>query len=166
MPKIIKNREIIDDQWTTLAEPEQELETTPESTNIIVNLAYWLENKEALTARKGKVGVLLLGSDEPETFQEELKHIDLIAVDFLKFGDGRGYSISRILRERFNFTHEIRAVGDVLRDQLRFMERCGFDAYALRADKDMNEALASFASLSVEYQSDVLEKRPIYARRP
>ena len=99
----------------------------------------------------------MLGSDEPELFHQELNNIDLIAIDFPKFGDGRGYSIARLLCERYNYKQEIRAVGDVLRDQLRFMERCGFNAYALRADRNMEEALASFDSIPVDYQSDVVE---------
>ena len=166
MPKIIKNREIIEDQWTSIDNPEQDLATTDDNTNIIVALAYWLENKTSLTARTGKVGVLLQGSDEPELFHQELSNIDLIAIDFPKFGDGRGYSIARLLSERYGYQQEIRAVGDVLRDQLRFMERCGFNAYALRADRSMEDALASFNAISIDYQSDVSEKKPIYNRRP
>lgn len=166
MPKIIKNRAIIEDQWVTLLNPEEQLSSTKDDANIIVELAYWLSNKATLTLRSGQTGILITGADEPETFHEELEQIDLIAIHFAKFGDGRGYSIARLLRERYHFQQEIRAVGDVLRDQLRFMERCGFDAYALRADRNMEEALESFACLTVDYQSDVLETRPIYARRP
>lgn len=166
MPKIIKNREIIEDQWITLLNPEEQIASTKSDANIIVELAYWLNNKASLTARSGMVGILITGADEPEEFQSELSELSLVAIDFPKFGDGRGYSIARLLRERYNFQQEIRAVGDVLRDQLRFMERCGFDAYALRADRNMEEALESFTSLTVDYQSDVIEKKPIYARRP
>ena len=166
MPKVIKNREIIEDQWVSITNPEQDLESTDDSTNIIVELAYWLDNKASLINRKGSVGVLLQGSDEPELFHQELDNIDLIAINFPKFGDGRGYSIARLLCERYNYPKEIRATGDVLRDQLRFMERCGFNAYALRSDRNMEEALASFSAISVDYQSDVLEKKPIYNRRP
>ncbi len=166
MPKIIKKREIIEDQWISINNPEQDLVSTDASANIIVELAFWLENKSSLIARTGKVGVLLQGSDEPELFHQELNNIDLIAINFPKFGDGRGYSIARLLFERYGYQKEIRAVGDVLRDQLRFMERCGFNAYALRSDKNIEEALASFSAISVDYQSDVLEKKPIYNRRP
>ena len=166
MSKIIKNREIIEDQWISINNPEQDLPSTDANANIIVELAFWLENKASLIARTGKVGVLLQGSDEPELFHQELNNIDLIAINFSKFGDGRGYSIARLLCERYGYQQEIRAVGDVLRDQLRFMERCGFNAYALRADRSMEEALTSFGAISVDYQSDVLEKKPIYNRRP
>jgi len=166
MQKIIKNREIIEDQWITLLNPDEQIASTQDDANIIVELAYWLNNKASLTARPGLVGILITGADEPEEFQGELDKLNVVAISFPKFGDGRGYSIARILRERYNFQQEIRAVGDVLRDQLRFMERCGFDAYALRADRNMEEALESFTSLTVDYQSDVIEKRPIYARRP
>lgn len=166
MPKLIKDRGIIDDQWVTLLNPEEQLCSTEDSANIIVELAYWLSNKALLISRSGKIGILITGANEPEEFKDDLEQISLVAIDFPKFGDGRGYSIARLLRERYKFQQEIRAVGDVLRDQLRFMERCGFNAYALRADRDMEEALQSFTCLTIDYQSDVLEKRPIYARRP
>ena len=111
MPKVIKNREIIEDQWVSITNPEQDLESTDDSTNIIVELAYWLDNKASLINRKGSVGVLLQGSDEPELFHQELDNIDLIAINFPKFGDGRGYSIARLLCERYNYPKEIREIG-------------------------------------------------------
>ncbi|OUS23618.1 hypothetical protein A9Q99_26585 [Gammaproteobacteria bacterium 45_16_T64] len=166
MPKIIKGREVIEDQWVLVAEPSEELQTIEDDIHIIVPLSYWTDNKTAILARTGKAGIQVSGADELDSFSEDLDDIDVIAIDFPKFGDGRGYSMARLLRERHGYTSEIRATGDVLRDQLSFMERCGFDAYALRADRNMEDAIKSFSALTIAYQSDVVEPRPIYARRP
>lgn len=166
MPKIIKGREIIEDQWQVLTDPATEIASLDSGAHIIVPLAYWAEHSADLLAREGNVGIHVNGANELDDFASALDDVDVVAIDFPKFGDGRGYSMARLLRERHGYTKEIRATGDVLRDQLSFMERCGFDAFALRADRNMEEALASFSALTIAYQSDVLETRPIYARRP
>ena len=85
---------------------------------------------------------------------------------FPVFTDGRAYSGARLLRERYFYKGEIRAIGDVLIDQLYLMNRIGFDALALRDDQDIELALCSFAPFSFTYQSDVLETRPLWRRRP
>ena len=90
--------------------------------------------------------------DDPKAFLEKLAGVDRIDVHFPKFGDGRGYSIARLLRTRFGYKGELRAVGKFTRDHLHFMERVGFDAFELREDEDAEEALASFNSFSVSYQ--------------
>ncbi|MBU2038989.1 MAG: DUF934 domain-containing protein, partial [Gammaproteobacteria bacterium] len=82
-----------------------------------------------------------------------------------KFSDGRGYSTARLLRERHGFKGELRSVGDVLIDQLFFMNRCGFNSFALRDDQDLNDALAAFATFTVCYQNDVNDQRPLFRRR-
>ncbi|HEY6240935.1 MAG TPA: DUF934 domain-containing protein, partial [Burkholderiales bacterium] len=89
----------------------------------------------------------------------------LIAVNFPKFGDGRGYSIARLLRERYGFRGELRAIGDVLHDHLFFMEQCGFDAFALREDQDAQEALSVFGTFSDAYQTSVQRPVPLFRRR-
>jgi uncharacterized protein (DUF934 family) len=86
-------------------------------------------------------------------------------VNFPKFADGRGYSTARLLRERYGYHGEIRAIGDVLHDQLFFMKRCGFDAYAVRADKDIEAALAGFDDFSDAYQAAVDQPQPLFRRR-
>jgi uncharacterized protein (DUF934 family) len=86
-------------------------------------------------------------------------------VDFPVFRDGRGYSIGRLVRERYGYKGEIRAIGDVLRDQLTFMFRCGFDAYAVRADKDLHDALKAFDEFTVQYQGAVDNPSPLFRRR-
>ena len=160
--QIIRNRAIVDDGWTHVPAGQ----TVPERGDVIVDLRTWKAEREALTAREGKVGVRLQSSDEPEDIAQEAAALPLVAVEFPKFADGRGYTTGRLLRERFGFTGELRAVGDVLRDQLRYMERCGYDAFELKDGKDLREALGGFGEFSVEYQGDATEPRPLYRRRP
>lgn len=94
------------------------------------------------------------------------RHLDdfpeLIALDFPAFKDGRCYSHARLLRERYDYQGELRAVGDVLRDQLFFMKRCGIDSFQLRSDKDMEDALNAFNDFSVKYQTAADGAPPIY----
>ena len=88
-----------------------------------------------------------------------------VEVNFPKFGDGRGYSIAKLLRTRHGYRGELRAVGHITRDLLFFMESCGFDAYELREGEDPHEALASFEDFSEAYQASVARPVPLFRRR-
>ena len=160
MPKIIKENKIIIDDWQLARE-----ESDVNSGKIIVALPLWLAHKESLQSRQGEIGLLLTSSDEPESIKDDLHHFKLIAVEFPMFSDGRGYTIARLLRERYHFTGEIRAVGDVLQDQLFYMKRCGFDAFAIREDKDIQAALKSLNDFSDSYQAGVDQPLPLFRRR-
>ena len=167
MSKIIKNGQIIDDAWLVLKLSEEQ---APESVSIpevptLLPLAVWLARKEEILARRQPVGIWLESNEGPETIANDLKHFTIIGVNFPKFADGRGYSIARLLRERFAYTGEIRALGDVLQDQLFLLKRCGFDAFALRADKDIEAALAGFTVFSESYQAAIDQPQPLFRRR-
>ncbi|MCE6982636.1 DUF934 domain-containing protein, partial [Pseudomonas frederiksbergensis] len=103
--------------------------------------------------------------EEAEEIGEVANQFQVIALNFPAFTDGRNYSNARLLRDRYKFTGELRAIGDVLRDQLFYMKRCGFDAFALRADKDPVEALQSLQDFSVTYQAATDEPQPLFRRR-
>ena len=170
MTLIIKNRAIVEDAWTLVRAAEDG--TLPEvaalpAGKVIVPLALWQSSRDALVAAKGRdaLGVWLQPDNEPADLAGDFDRIALIAVDFPVFRDGRGYSIARLLRERYGYNGELRAIGDVLRDQLRFYERCGFDAYAVRADKDANDALNAFTEFTVQYQGAFDEPNPLFRRR-
>jgi uncharacterized protein (DUF934 family) len=90
----------------------------------------------------------------------------MIAVDFPKFADGRGFSLAYLLRQRFGFRGELRAHGPLLRDQLYYLKRVGFNAFTLREGQDVRAALASLNDFSVRYQGSVDEPRPLFARAP
>lgn len=95
----------------------------------------------------------------------ELASAPLIAIDFPVFTDGRGYSTARLLRERYGYQGEIRAVGDVLIDQLFYLSRCGFDAFSLREDQIVEDALRALKTFSRSYQPGVDSTEPLFRRR-
>ena len=167
MSKIIKNGQVIDDAWQVLKLTEEQ---TPESIALpdaptLLPLAAWLARKNEILARRQPVSIWLESSEGPEVIANDLAHFTIIGVNFPKFADGRGYSTARLLRERFAYTGEIRALGDVLRDQLFLLRRCGFDAFAVRQDKDIEAALAGLTTFSESYQTAVDQPQPLFRRR-
>lgn len=162
MGKVIIDGAIVDNQWQRLEADALE-NGVPAQGKIIVPLAYWQENRDALIAR-GDVAVWLAPGEEPKDLEDDLASLPLVAIHFPAFKDGRGYSYARELRTRYNFEGEVRATGDVLRDQLFYMTRCGFNAFEVREDRSIEEALQGLKDFSVTYQADVNEPRPIYRR--
>ena len=179
---IILNKKIVADNWQLVGENEvlpALLETTD---NLIVPLAIWIKEHAALAQRAGKTGVWLNGAYDPAQLQlpvamgvaaggaggaagGAVSSPPLIAVEFAQFVDGRGYSIGRLLRERHGFTGELRAIGDVLRDQLLALTRCGFNSFALKDGKSLEDALQAFDEFSGAYQNTVDQPVPYYRRR-
>ncbi|MCY1345380.1 hypothetical protein D9M71_151890 [compost metagenome] len=143
------------DPWTLVREAGDALPAGP----LILPLALWRE-------RDGRDGLLLQPDDEVEPLASLLSEsLPLIAVEFPSFRDGRGYSQAYLLRVRLGWRGELRAVGDVLRDQLSHMRQCGFDAFAVREDKSAEDALKGLAGLSVLYGRSVIEPNPLFRRR-
>lgn len=166
MAMLIKERRIASDNWRLLERGSSgELPEIPAKGDVIVPLAAWLARRVDLLAYPGRLGVWLDADEGPEPIASDVDRFALIAVKFPKFGDGRGYSIARLLRERCGYEGELRAIGDVLHDHLYFMEQCGFDAFALRDDQDAREALSVFATFSDGYQTSVLRPIPLFRRR-
>ncbi|HTQ76462.1 MAG TPA: DUF934 domain-containing protein [Burkholderiales bacterium] len=104
-------------------------------------------------------------ADDLEAVAGRLAGAARVEVNFPKFGDGRGYSIGRLLRERYGYRGELRAVGQVARDLLLYMERCGFDSYELREGEDPQEALAAFGDFTEAYQASAAQPLPLFRRR-
>jgi len=166
MTVIIKNRSVVTDPWLRLElNADGSLPPVPPAGDIIAPLAMWHGQREALLARPGRLGVWLNSDEEPAVIAGDLKLFGVVGVNFPKFGDGRGYSIARLLRERYGWKGELRAVGDIFRDQLFFLSSCGFDAFALREGEDPQEALAAFGDFSEAYQSSVERPLPLFRRR-
>ncbi|MBS1169787.1 MAG: oxidoreductase [Burkholderiaceae bacterium] len=171
--RIIKDRAIIADDWLLLRPNVSALvspsvgalpsEVSIPTGKVIVPLAVWLAQKEALSAR-ADIGVWLASDERPEALKDDLARLPLIAVDFPKFSDGRGYSIAFLLRERLGYAGELRAIGDVLRDQLFYLARVGFNAFDVRADRSLEDALAGLTDFSVRYQTSSDEKEPLFRR--
>jgi len=163
MPLLTRNRTVIDDRWALLPETAA-LADVPASTPAIVPLALWSAQHDALSIRKD-IGVWLKPDDDPDALAGDVARLPLIAVDFPKFGDGRGYSTARLLREKYGYTAELRAIGDILRDQLYFLRQCGFDTFALSPSRSVAEALGAFDDFSDSYQTTVARPVPLFRRR-
>ena len=147
MNTLIRNGEIVDDGWQWIDAGEADLSVRlAAGGRFVLPLAAWLVHRASLGP--ACAGVWLGPDDEPESVLPWLADIPLIAIRFPVFTDGRGYSLARLLRTRHGYTGELRAVGDVLRDQLYFLQGCGFDAFQLRADQSPEEALAAFQDYS------------------
>lgn len=156
--QIIKDRQIVDDTWQILPTGSE----LPPHGDYFVDLTVWNDDMRAQT-RDGKVAPLLRPGDDVAKIRN-LSELTVIAIEFPKFTDGRGYSMARLLRDRYAFKGDIRAVGNVLRDQLLYMQRCGFTEYALQPGKDIQGALEAFDELPVKYQAAVDVREPLFRR--
>jgi uncharacterized protein (DUF934 family) len=166
MALIIKDRSVVSDPWRLL-EPAADGDSpaVPPSGDVIVPLALWRAEREALRIRAGRIGIWLKPDEDPALIAEDLPLFGVVAVNFPKLADGRGYSSGRLLRERYGYRGELRAIGDVQRDQLYFLWQCGFNAFALRAGEDPQEALAAFSDFSEAYQASFGRPLPLFRRR-
>ena len=158
MPRLIKNRAMVDDAYMVVCG-----DAVPEGVPVIVALAAWQANREALRKRKD-VGVWLAPADDPLALADDVASLPVIAIDFPSFTDGRGYSSARLLRERVGYGGELRAIGDIQRDQLYYLSQVGFDAFAVREDLDIEAALASLRDFSDGYQG-THARTPWFRRR-
>ena len=163
--RVIRDGAVARESWTFVGlEPESTIQPLPEGA-IVVPLALWKEQREILKARAAPVGVWLKPDDEPGDLAGDVASLAFIAVHFPKFTDGRGYSTATLLRRRYGYKGELRAFGDVGRDQLFFLQRVGFDSFALAPHRDPDAALASFDDFSVRYQGAVDDPAPLFRKR-
>jgi len=163
---LIKDRKPVQDRWQLLeAGAEGALPSVPATGDVIVPFAAWQVQRAELLARKSGLGVWLSGANGPADIAHDLEHFQVIAVHFPSFTDGRGYSTGRLLRQRYGWTGELRATGDVQRDQLFYLARCGFDAFQLREGADVEAALQAFNDFSEAYQASVERPLPLFRRR-
>ena len=145
MRKLIKQRKVVADTWRYVEEDAH-------AAAMIVPLSQWLAERDSLLASGKQVGVKLGAADKVEALEQDAAKLPLIALEFGSFGEGRGYSQAHILRRRYGFTGELRAVGKVQRDQLFCMARCGIDVYQLPEGADLDVALTAFDDYTVAYQ--------------
>lgn len=154
---LIKLGKPVTDTWVL----SRDAETLPESRPAIVPLALWQQHAD----RDDLAPWLPSDTELTPALAATLERAALVAIDFPAFTDGRGYTLARLLRERFGYAGEVRAIGDVLIDQLYYMTRCGFDALALREDQELASALKALTAFSVSYQPAVDLNEPLFARR-
>lgn len=162
MPLLTKDRTVVEDRWTLL--PDTATPADVGAVPAIVPLALWLASRDALTVHND-IGVWLKPADDPDALAADVRRFPLIAIDFPQFGDGRGYSSARLLREKYGFGGELRAIGEILRDQLHYLRQCGFDTFVLAPGRNIEQALAAFADFSDQYQATVAQPLPLFRRR-
>jgi len=163
MSQLIKGRTVVADTWALLRDVATPTDV-PAAGPVLVSLALWREARAQLLAR-GDVGVWLAPDDAPEALAGDVARLPVIAIDFPQFSDGRGYSTARLLRERYDYRGELRAVGDVLRDQLFYLRQVGFDAFLVRPDRAAEEALQGLSDFDGSYAATAEERRPRFRRR-
>ena len=164
MPDIIKGRAIAADDWIEVRLSEgQSTDVDLPLGKLIVPLAVWQSRREELLRREMR-GVWLSDTDEPGDIAEDLQHFQVVAIDFPKFVNGRGYSTAVLLRSRYGYQGELRAIGDVLCDQMQYLERVGFDTFGVRPDRSIEKALAAMDDFVVCYQGSTKPAQPLFRR--
>ena len=144
---IIKNNAFVENTFAHVADGE----ALPDGA-VIVSLSRFLAERETLTLRNGPLGVRIGSHETPDALGADVHHFVLIEVEFPKFKDGRGYSSARTLRDRLGYKGEIRARGDVLRDQWLYMSRVGVDSFEVRPGTRLEDFRAALAEQTVFYQ--------------
>ncbi len=158
---LIKNRAVAPcEPWTSVEDDA----ALPGDGDVLVTVSRWLAEADNLRARSGRSGILVQPDDDVLRLQGTLDGVAVIAVAFPKFTDGRGYSSARLLRDRLGYEGELRAVGDVLPDQLFYMHRVGFDAFELAEGKSPETALEQLKTFSVTYQAAADTDQPLFRR--
>jgi uncharacterized protein (DUF934 family) len=146
---LIKNGQLVADEYVDASAAD----SIPPTGAVIVSLEQWQTQRDALLARGTPLGIRLHSDQSPELIADDVRKFALIALEFPKFRDGRAYSYARLLRERYGFKGELRAVGDVLLEQLFFMLRTGFDAFDVQQSPDPVAAFKiAISDFSVWYQ--------------
>lgn len=169
MAKLIKNGALIEDAWQvrTLADGESPDTATIDAGRWIVPLSVW-RAQPGLQQRED-LAVWLDGQDDPADLAPFLAQLPLVAVRFPKFADGRGYSIATLLRSRYGHAGELRAIGEVLRDQFDYLTRCGFDALqpaeGRYTDAQLQATVESLSVFSEPYQASAAIAAPLFRRR-
>ena len=172
--KIIKERRLQDDHWkvVSLAAGQSANEAFLPFGSLLVPLAVWKARKDSLVAREYEhgslLGIWLAPEDDPAEIADDIGDFTVIAVHFPEAADGRGYSTARLLRERYGFAGELRAFGDIGRDQLFYLNRVGFDSFVIGEEPGVAavaDALKAFDDIPEAYQGASDRPEPLFRRR-
>jgi Uncharacterized protein conserved in bacteria len=167
MPKLIdKQGQLLDNPWVLVSKDatlEQALAET--SQHLLVHVALWNAHKDELRNSGRAIAVWLDSSDQADAIAADLPALPLVALNFPTFMDGRSYSTAVTLRLHHKYEGEIRAIGDVLRDQLFYMRRCGFSTFDLKDSVKLEDAQKGLHDYTTNYQSTVEEPLPLFRRR-
>lgn len=160
--QIIHRGAIVADTWHRL-----DADAPLPDGDVIVPLSRWESDRDALIAHAAaghRIGVQIDGTHDVRALKADLEHFHTIAVEFPSFADGRGYSHARILRDQLGYKGELRAVGDVLRDQIFYMHRVGFETFETAPGLSLESALKGLEDFSVTYQAAADDARPLFRR--
>ena len=157
--KIIKNHHVTHDNYEIVKAEAYNADSI--NRHCIVPLPLWNQWIESGSLKNSPAGLWLDSHEAPEDIAANIDQAQVIAINFPVFTDGRGYSLARLLRERYQFKGELRAIGDIHRDQLFFLSRCGFDSFSLVNTKTQETAIESLSDFSVAYQNAVDTQTPV-----
>lgn len=160
MPRIIKDKAITDSPFVAVSAEDANLK----SSNVLLPLVFWLEHRDLLTGRND-IGVWIDADEEVEVLADCVNSIPVIGLNFPTFFDGRSLSSATILRRTLGYEGELRAIGDVRRDQMDQMQRCGINAFQLAENQDPEQALAGLAGFTYNYQNSVDRPAPLFRQR-
>src|SRR5690348_391618 len=161
--RILSNSELVEDEWTLIEDGRADIEAGPGK--VIVTVARWRVEREALLRGHAAVGVLVPNTADIEAVFAEIEDRPLIVLQFPMFTDGRALSQAVVLRKRLGFRGELRAVGDVIRDLVFWLGRCGFDSIVPRKDQKLEDCRAALREFTVAYQAAADEHTPVWIRR-
>lgn len=171
MPRqLIKNGHLADDLWQVVpldanATADDVAALPIPAGPVLIPAPVWIARRDELLARPGEIAVLLAPTFSVEDIAHDVQRFAMIAVEFPKFIDGRGYSTARLLRERYAYRGELRAVGNIGRDQLFYLHRVGFDTFLIPQGQNAEEALQSLQDFPDVYQGAVDQPLPLFRRR-
>jgi uncharacterized protein (DUF934 family) len=154
MPIINNHHQVIDDDWVDFSLESNSLDS---SSKAIVSLDQLKNEFEELKNTSQALAVKLSETDSVDDILPFLNDLQMVILQFKVFADGRAFSQSKLLRDRYSYQGQIRAVGDVIRDQLSFMQRCGFSQFQLSETEDVNQAIHAFSDISNTYQSELVK---------
>lgn len=160
---ILHGGRLVEDHWTVLEDGRTEIETS--GGKVIVTLARWRAEREALLSRHDAVGVLVPNTADIEAVYPEIADRPLLALQFPTFTDGRALSQAVVLRKRLGYRQELRALGDVIRDLVFWLGRCGFDSIVPRKDQSLEGCREAVRELTVAYQAAADDHTPVWVRR-
>jgi uncharacterized protein (DUF934 family) len=157
---LLKDGEYADDIWTQVDDNDPLTDKAS-----VVSLTRWKSETETLRARNAPLGLRLEAGESPDAIADDIDNFEVIMLNFPAFKDGRAYSYARLLRQRYGFTGELRATGDVLRSQLQFMHRMGFDTFDVDTRITPEVYANEVARISNVYQPSVVAQDTVIEKR-
>jgi uncharacterized protein (DUF934 family) len=165
MPDIILNHQVIADDWQIERNADLADVAAIPAGQVLIPLPVWNRVQASLGNRENQLGLWLASTELPDAIQGDITRIPVIAVEFPLFADGRGFSIGYLLRSRYGYAGQLRAIGAPIRDQLTYLKRCGFNAFQLAPHYDLQDALKSLSDFQESYQASFDQPIPLFRRR-